>query len=538
MKLLAADEKKYKRYAVLLIGLVTFYHLLIIGMVGPGDNEAYYWTWSKHLDLSYYDHPPMIVYMIALTTAIGGDSIFFLRLGAVIIFCFTSYLIYLLALDLFGKGKTAFYSLCLANIVPLFYFIGILTIPDAPLTFFWLLYLYLLLKVAKGVPWWHWYLMGFVLGLAFLSKYFAVLLVPSTIFFLASDKKLRSLLKSFHPSAALLLSILVASPVLLWNMREGWASLVYHLNTRHEGSLFLDNLWSLFSGQVGAVTPLLLISLIVTLLIFMKQALKPDGTMASKFIVWTSVPTLFFFFVVMCLTSEAEPHWPALGYLPLVIGAVCLYPQMLEKKRNLKLRFLSRKVSAKDFVRWWLRGPLAFKIFVWMALLIPLAFILLLNVHLFYPLYRPALFNRGHPTDLTGWEVAEHDATGDLFGWGEVAERIRQIRVDMNQEGEAPFVFSFHFNVSSQLSFALKDAEAVFCLSSALDQFDFWQNTDELFGKNAVYVCTNRYPLLPQEGYKFDRIEGPETVITRRAGDYIVREHYIYRCYGFKGLKE
>ena len=75
------EGNKYRNYAIILVALITVYHLFVIGAVGPGDNEAYYWTWSKHLDLSYYDHPPAVAYMIALTTAVGGDSTFFLRIG-------------------------------------------------------------------------------------------------------------------------------------------------------------------------------------------------------------------------------------------------------------------------------------------------------------------------------------------------------------------------------------------------------------------------------------------------------------------------
>ncbi len=60
VKYLFPEDRKYKHYALLLIVLVALYHLFIIGIVGPGDNEAYYWTWSKHLDHSYFDHPPMV----------------------------------------------------------------------------------------------------------------------------------------------------------------------------------------------------------------------------------------------------------------------------------------------------------------------------------------------------------------------------------------------------------------------------------------------------------------------------------------------
>lgn len=530
-------NRKYKTYALVLIILVALYHLLIIGAVGPGDNEAYYWTWANHLDLSFFDHPPMVAYMIALSTAVGGDSVFFLRIGTVLLFCVTSFLIYLLAFEISGSQKTAFFSLCLANILPLYFLAGILTVPDAPLLVFWLLYLYLLLRVGKGVPWWHWYLMGFVLGLAVLSKYFAVLLVPSTLLFLLSDKKLRSYLKSPHPYAALALSGLVASPIIFWNIREGWASFTFHLSTRHSGGVFLENLWSLVIGQLGVVTPILLFSFIAVLFVFVRRGFKRGGDIRDKFIVLTSVPTLVFFYIVMCLTNDAEPHWPGLGYIPLLIGAVWLYPEYLVKKRNLNVRFSTRRSSISAFLRIWVKGTGAFKLFVGAALVFPLVFILIMNIQLFYPIYRPPISSFDNSSDMTGWEIGQYDATSDLFGWEEVAEEVRKTSLEMTEDGKEFFIFSFHYNVASQLSFALKDTENVFCLSDSIDQFDFWQDTKNLIGKNAIYVCTNRYYLSPQDGFMFERIEGPKTVVTLRAGTYKARENYIYKCFGFKGIK-
>lgn len=37
-------------------------------------DEAYYWLWSRALAASYYDHPPMIAYLIRLGTSLFGDG--------------------------------------------------------------------------------------------------------------------------------------------------------------------------------------------------------------------------------------------------------------------------------------------------------------------------------------------------------------------------------------------------------------------------------------------------------------------------------
>src|ERR1051326_2485110 len=42
-------------------------------------DESYFWLWSKHLALSYYDHPPLIALSIRAGTLVFGDSEFGVR---------------------------------------------------------------------------------------------------------------------------------------------------------------------------------------------------------------------------------------------------------------------------------------------------------------------------------------------------------------------------------------------------------------------------------------------------------------------------
>ena len=36
--------------------------LLYAAQLGLAEDEAYYWVWSKQLDIGYFDHPPMIAW--------------------------------------------------------------------------------------------------------------------------------------------------------------------------------------------------------------------------------------------------------------------------------------------------------------------------------------------------------------------------------------------------------------------------------------------------------------------------------------------
>ena len=48
------------RNAWIVVAIVTVLRLVLIGQVGLGDDEAYYWEWSRRLSSSYYDHPPVV----------------------------------------------------------------------------------------------------------------------------------------------------------------------------------------------------------------------------------------------------------------------------------------------------------------------------------------------------------------------------------------------------------------------------------------------------------------------------------------------
>ena len=73
-------SKRLNPILIFLAGLYAYF-LLADNFLPLGLDEAYYWNWAKNLDWSYYDHPPMIAYIIAFFTNLGGDSELFVRLG-------------------------------------------------------------------------------------------------------------------------------------------------------------------------------------------------------------------------------------------------------------------------------------------------------------------------------------------------------------------------------------------------------------------------------------------------------------------------
>src|SRR4029079_8368792 len=72
------------RWYWLLLAVLGVVYAGLAAWVPPHDDELYYWCWSKELQLSYFDPPPLTAVLIRASTALLGDSVFAFRLPACI----------------------------------------------------------------------------------------------------------------------------------------------------------------------------------------------------------------------------------------------------------------------------------------------------------------------------------------------------------------------------------------------------------------------------------------------------------------------
>lgn len=222
------------RTRALAIGIIAYafaLRLVYLGSVELLPEEAYYWNYSRHLDIGYLDHPPMVAWLIRVGTAAFGRSQFGVRVGAVCCGVITSVFTYRLTRNLFGE-TSALLALVLAQALPFFFLSGLLMTPDAPLTAAWAASLYYLeraLVAGRSEAWWG---VGLALGIGALSKYSIGLLVPVTLAFMLWDRKSRRWWWRWEPYLASLLAFAVFSPVILWNAQHEWASFAFQTSRR------------------------------------------------------------------------------------------------------------------------------------------------------------------------------------------------------------------------------------------------------------------------------------------------------------------
>jgi dolichol-phosphate mannosyltransferase len=209
-----------------LIGYAVILRLVYLGSVELLPEEAYYWNYSRHLDIGYLDHPPMVAWLIRLGTDAFGQSQFSVRIGALCCGVITSVFTYRLTRKLYGEAS-ALAALLLAQALPFFFLSGLLMTPDAPLTAAWAATLYFLedaLVTGRSAAWWR---AGLSLGLGMISKYSICLLVPVTLAFMLWDQKSRRWWWRWEPYAAALVAVAIFSPVILWNAQHEWASFAF-----------------------------------------------------------------------------------------------------------------------------------------------------------------------------------------------------------------------------------------------------------------------------------------------------------------------
>ena len=172
------DKKPGLLPFVLLLGI----YLILAAVLPAADDEVYYWSWSKDLQWSYFDHPPMTAVLIRLSTAIFGDSIFGFRVPACIASAFVVYVISRLT-----PLKPLVWGVILS---PLFTIGAVLITPDSPLMMCWAAYLWWSVALHRhltpgpdqgastAVPLRLWLIGGVILGCGVLSKYTMGLAVP------------------------------------------------------------------------------------------------------------------------------------------------------------------------------------------------------------------------------------------------------------------------------------------------------------------------------------------------------------------------
>ena len=129
-----------------------------------------HWVWSRFLSASYYEHPPMVAFLMRIITIIGGHHEASLEIGAQLANLAILYLIFCLTLTIF-HSQAALFALLVLSSMPYFTLGTVFLHITQPFVFCWVLALMLLVRYhSEPHPRWL-LLIGVVCGLGALSKF-------------------------------------------------------------------------------------------------------------------------------------------------------------------------------------------------------------------------------------------------------------------------------------------------------------------------------------------------------------------------------
>jgi hypothetical protein len=219
---------------VLLIFVSLLVRLLCIGSNDLLVEEAYYWNYSQHPDFSYLDHPPMVAFLIKLSTLLFGTNEFGVRFPALFCWGLAAFFSFKLT-DLVCRGAGK-YAVFLLSLLPFYFIQSVVTTPDQPVLACWSAALYYFYRIFLFDDSRAWYKAGVCLGLGMLSKYTIVLLGPAVLLYMLAVPSARYWFLRKEPYLCVLIALFLFTPVIYWNASHEWVSFIFQSTRRFHSS--------------------------------------------------------------------------------------------------------------------------------------------------------------------------------------------------------------------------------------------------------------------------------------------------------------
>ncbi|WP_345990385.1 glycosyltransferase family 39 protein [Sulfurimonas sp. HSL1-2] len=479
MKLLRAHSPLWA-----LIALFTLLRLAVIGHFGLGVDEAHYVLYGLYPALSYFDHPPLVGWTEWLFTALLGVNEFAARVPAVLIGAAATALLYFWLLRIFDSGRLALWGALALNASFLFNALFMMLMPDTLLFLFAIPVMITALKIEEHNRLGDWLLLGFLLGLSGLSKYTAVLFVAALLLYFAYRRRW-DLFLTPKLLPAVLLAAAVVSPVLLWNIQNGWISFAYQsAHVAGSGGISLNAFAQSLGAQFGAYSPFLFPLAFYGLY----RALKTPQN-APLFLSGVFGLTLMAFFTYNSFFARALPHWTALFYMLFVpIGTVML----LQKSRGWQ-RYAKSAVAVSGLL------------------------VLVLYAELRSP-FIPLPDYKSLHRDLYGWDTIMRRAAGQI--------------TDPARQAAAVTNWSL---ASRALYYGRSYGIDTYLVDNRFDQFDLWQpETPE--GRDLLFITTHDFKKGITPAMRCDSTE-QAAIFDLNLNGRKVNTVTLTWCRGFKGAQ-
>lgn len=514
-------EKKIHRSLFILIIISTIIRGFLAWFIEFGNDEVYYWTYALYPDLSHFDHPPMVGYLIQLFTLnLNNDTEFFIRLPSVIFGAVNTWLIFMIGKRI-KDAITGFYAAILYTAsIYCFIIAGTFILPDTPQLFFWLLGLYFLINAMKdkeitSFTRKNMLFAGIAIGLGMLSKYTSIFLwIGAGLYILFYSRKWL-LRKEFY--FAMMISAIVFIPVIVWNIQNDFISFSFQGERVDifKSGVNLNAFITELSGQIFYNNPVNFI-LIILALIYLINRKKFIGKASKRLLLWTSIPIVLLF-LAFSLFRSTLPHWTGPGYIGLILLASAFISEWYRKKTRL--------------FPWPLKASLIF---------------MLMIIILGAGQVRYGLLFESNEKEISS--LGKKDISLDMYGWRQLGEKfgdIYQRDIENKTIDSSSAIVSYRWFPAANLDYYVArpldiNVKAIGTLER-IHKYAWINNYRGGFdlGENDYFITDSRDFKDPFALYNdyYEEIIPTDTISIRR-NDKAAKNFFIYRMKNLKKIPE
>ena len=499
----------YGRRVIVLIILLSALRLLVSSLLDLGNDESYYWAYSQHLQWNYFDHPPMVAIWIRVFTINLKlqEHVEFLRLGGIAGCAISTWFMFRCVTELVNE-KAGWYAACLYNAS--FYAgitAGIFIMPDTPEMVFWTFSMWMIIKICRDDSRWiPWILFGIGSGLCIMSKVHGVFLWAGLGLYILFVK--REWLRNPRLYCAVILTALIISPILIWNINNDFVTFRFH--SERVGANGSGIQWyGLLHEGIGQflINNPVNVAIMFIALVFQRKSMlrKRDALTIFKLI---SIP-LILAILLIAISRQTLPHWSGPAYIALVPVA-------------------SAWLAVRKKYKVWLQ---------WHNISLG-AYILFLITCTATILFYPGTFGLKSEANL-----GHGDLTLDNFGWKRAGKQFTELYQNDIRNGVVeigtPVVCNKWWGAHLEYNFCLPSGVTMIGLGpiNELHQY-LWLNglRKNKVNFNSAYCIVpslDRYDAKEKFGDYYDSIDSLSVIRIFR-NDQHVMDFFIYRLHGWK----
>lgn len=481
----------------LLLLAVFVLHGVLGAAVGLSVDEAHYALYAAHPALSYFDHPPLVGWVQWPLVALQAPDAM-LRLVPGLLWLATVVGVYRLTLRVSpplqgagaGRELAGLWAVLALLLAPLLHILGIGLLPDTLLMALTVALMHqtlTLMEPANQKSIRHWLLLGLLLGLAGLSKYTAIFAALAVALCMLQVHGIR-LLRVPGVWLAVLVALLMITPVLLWNAQNQWVSFKYQTEHGSGGDWQLQHVLRFLLVQWVVFGPLMLWGM---------------GGVRRLTVKGHRLLVLFFAipFAVLAYLSgggSSLPHWTAPAWVALA-----------------PLAGLALAQAAQTRWRWMLIALAVLQGLLCLAL--------------------PSLMLTGGVPFIEAKAPASSRASNpfaDLHGWDQAGARVSQLAREHNLTS----VSVQNWTLASRLGWYARPMK-VHVLEDRFDQFDIWAG-DLPKGTDTLLVDWSELAyVVPLGPHGFAGCQLLETLPVQRLGRPL-SEFRFYACQAWSGAPQ